>query len=67
MRYVTQSLLLCRQIAASCGAAERQVSSTLNFDYDQLLDLAAELGFRLMETGAEIYRVEESVQYILHA
>lgn len=67
MRYVTQSLLLCRQIAASCGAAERQVSSTLNFDYDQLLDLAAELGFRLMETGAEIYRVEESVQYILQA
>ena len=46
---------------------ERQVRRTLSINYDQLLDLATELGFRLMETGAEIYRVEESVQYILRA
>ena len=39
----------------------------MSINYDQLLDLATELGFRLMETGAEIYRVEESVQYILRA
>lgn len=36
-------------------------------DPDQLLDLTSELGFRLMCTGAEIYRVEESIQYVLRA
>lgn len=29
--------------------------------------LSAELGYRLMESGAEIYRVEESMQLLLHA
>lgn len=36
-------------------------------DYDQLLDLGAELGRSLMESGAEIYRVEESVRRLLTA
>ena len=36
-------------------------------DYDALLGLTSELGYRLMESGAEIYRVEESVQRLLHA
>lgn len=36
-------------------------------DYDQLLNLGVEMGRRLMDSGAEIYRVEESVQRLLRA
>lgn len=36
-------------------------------DYDQLLNLAADMGCRLMSSGAEIYRVEESVYRLLSA
>lgn len=36
-------------------------------DYDELLNFATEMGFRLQVCGAEIYRVEESVQRILAA
>ncbi len=36
-------------------------------DYDKLLNLGMELGRRLMASGAEIYRVEESVQRLLSA
>lgn len=36
-------------------------------DYDKLINLATNMGYRLLETGAEIYRVEESVQRILAA
>ena len=36
-------------------------------DYHALLNLAAELGCRLMECGAEIYRVEDSVLRLMHA
>lgn len=36
-------------------------------DYDRVLDLAAEIGCRLMSSGAEIYRVEESMQRLLGA
>ena len=36
-------------------------------DYDALLGLTSELGYRLMESGAEIYRVEESIRRILEA
>ena len=36
-------------------------------DYEALLATAGELGYRLMVSGAEIYRVEESVTRILHA
>lgn len=36
-------------------------------DYDHLLNLAAEVGYELQLAGAEVYRVEESVQLILAA
>lgn len=36
-------------------------------DYDQLLTLVTELGFGLSKSGAEIYRVEESIQRLLMA
>jgi len=36
-------------------------------DYDKLLNLGAELGRQLMNSGAEIYRVEESVTRLLTA
>ncbi len=36
-------------------------------DYDKLLNMAAELGYQLMYSGGEIYRVEESVRRLLHA
>lgn len=36
-------------------------------DHDRLLSLATDLGFGLLESGAEIYRVEESIQRLLHA
>jgi uncharacterized membrane protein YjjP (DUF1212 family) len=36
-------------------------------DYDKLLNMAAELGYQLMYSGAEIYRVEESVRRLLYA
>ena len=36
-------------------------------DYHKLLNMAAELGRRLMASGAEIYRVEESVNRLLTA
>lgn len=36
-------------------------------DYEALLNLALEVGYRLQVSGAEIYRVEQSVQRILEA
>ena len=36
-------------------------------DYDKLLTLSGELGYHLLLSGAEIYRVEESVHYLLDA
>ena len=36
-------------------------------DYSQLLEMVSEMGFRLMLSGAEIYRVEESVGRLLQA
>ena len=36
-------------------------------DYAKLLELTTEIGKRLLENGAEIYRVEESIQRILKA
>lgn len=36
-------------------------------DYDALLDLASDLGYGLLKSGAEIYRVEESIQRLLTA
>ena len=36
-------------------------------DYDKLLNISVELGCRLMSSGAEIYRVEESARRLLQA
>lgn len=36
-------------------------------NYDELLNLSTEIGWRLLENGGEIYRVEESIQRILEA
>ena len=36
-------------------------------NYDDLVELSLEAGHRLLENGAETYRVEESVSRILHA
>lgn len=36
-------------------------------DYNRLLAAASQLGYGLLESGAEIYRVEESIQRLLHA
>ena len=36
-------------------------------DYDALLNMGTELGYQLMYSGAEIYRVEESVRRLLIA
>ena len=38
-----------------------------DLDYDKLLTLSSDLGYHLLLSGAEIYRVEESVQYLLTA
>ena len=40
---------------------------TVELDYNQLLDMVSEMGYRLMESGAEIYRVEESIRRLLEA
>ena len=36
-------------------------------DYDMLLNLAVEMGYQLMSSGGEIYRVEESVYRLLRS
>ena len=36
-------------------------------DYERLLNMAAEMGYELMFSGAEIYRVEESMRRLLTA
>ena len=36
-------------------------------DYNTLLDVTTELGYRLAMSGAETYRVEESISRIMHA
>ncbi len=36
-------------------------------DYNMLLAVASDLGYGLLESGAEIYRVEEAIQRLLHA
>ena len=40
---------------------------TLELDYNKLLDMVSEMGYRLMKSGAEIYRVEESMHRVLNA
>lgn len=46
---------------------KRRVYPTLELDYNKLLDMVSEMGYRLMKSGAEIYRVEESIQRLLQA
>lgn len=41
--------------------------AVLHLDYDRLLMLSSELGYQLLLSGAEIYRVEDSVRYLLNA
>ena len=36
-------------------------------DYDELLNLSAEIGELLLQNGAEIYRVEESMERLFTA
>lgn len=36
-------------------------------DYNELLAVASDLGYGLLESGAEIYRVEEAIGRLLHA
>ena len=36
-------------------------------NYDELLNISTEIGYRLLESGGEIYRVEESIQRIFEA
>ena len=36
-------------------------------DYDALLNMGTELGYQLMISGAEIYRVEDSMARLLRA
>lgn len=49
------------------GGPETEGGARLELDYDALLGLAAEVGYRLQVSGAEIYRVEESMQRLLQA
>ena len=39
----------------------------MELDYNKLLDMVSEMGYRLMKSGAEIYRVEESMHRVLNA
>lgn len=39
----------------------------VNYDYQKLLNTATDVGHFLLESGAEIYRIEESIQRILYA
>lgn len=34
---------------------------------DELLEITTEIGWRLLQSGAEIYRVEESIRRMLEA
>ena len=43
------------------------VRGVKGMDYDKLMNIAAELGCQLMSSGAEIYRVEESMGRLLQA
>ncbi|MEG0693062.1 MAG: threonine/serine exporter family protein [Oscillospiraceae bacterium] len=50
--------------------SEQTIVTVTNGDImtsDELLDISITLGYRLLESGAETYRVEESVTRILHA
>ena len=52
---------------AAGGRPRGKGREPLELDYNKLLRLVSELGYRLMESGAEIYRVEESIHRLLRA
>ena len=61
---------VCRSVRGIRPAAEvpkGRVHAGLELDYNKLLDMVSEMGYRLMESGAEIYRVEESIHRLLEA
>ena len=61
---------VCRSVRRPRPAAEvpkGRVYAGLELDYNKLLDMVSEMGYRLMESGAEIYRVEESIHRLLEA
>ena len=61
---------VCRSVRRPRPAAEvpkGRVHAGLELDYNKLLDMVSEMGYRLMESGAEIYRVEESIHRLLEA
>lgn len=49
------------------GKSNSQTQEVTTLDYDALLLLSSDLGYGLLESGAEIYRVEESIQRLLLA
>lgn len=53
----------CGLHSAKIGMDEEQTQ----MDYQKLLNLAMDIGDALLEAGAEIYRVEESIQHVLYA
>lgn len=46
---------------------KKPLTEVVCLDYDKLLNFATEVGYQLQMCGAEIYRVEDSVRYILSA
>ena len=56
-----------RQIRPAAEVPKGRVHAGLELDYNKLLDMVSEMGYRLMESGAEIYRVEESIHRLLEA
>ena len=52
-----------------CGWAAPQLPpmEVVRLDHDKLLNFATEVGYQLQMSGAEIYRVEDTVRYILTA
>ncbi|MCI9425779.1 MAG: threonine/serine exporter family protein [Flavonifractor sp.] len=56
-----------KEAAPNRAAIWRKGGAPLDLDYDKLLGLTAELGYQLMDSGAEIYRVEESMNRLLRA
>ena len=41
---------------------EQVSSATLSYDYDDVLDTVLDIGCRLLEAGAEVRRVEDTVE-----
>lgn len=54
---------ICYAVSGNRKAVERSNMQ----DYDELMDLSFNVGYRLLENGAETYRVEESIGRILTA